>query len=537
MSDLHLWLRKLSMARDTKAVKMILSDAVMAITGAIAAKTCLFAENAPSDSGDVLIANQRLMQKCQQQQSPFIIERFDHHYFDNVAGHEVCVDDARLLVIPIRLDIPVGLVLCFFPAKYQPEDPTQSFDLDKCLTLTEAGAIAVEHTLLHADSAVQLTERTTELLEVQHAAETANRIKSRYLAAASHDMRLPLQQLTSLLNLLSRRDESAKLNSDIKKMLRITAGMDRLLSRLLHLEQLEQGAITPDFGPVELDSLFNTLKDDFLARANAKQLTLNITQSDLRIISDPDLLLQILRNLVGNAVKYSQQGSINIFTDYDEDFVELYIQDTGPGIADTLQPLIFDPFYQIIDSRQQPNSFGLGLSLVKALAETLSVPVLLNSEVGKGTEFKLTLPVNKQQVKELEANEDAIIQADISAKARILYLEDDEILIESFTLLLEMVGFSVQVASQLSEVNALLQNPDFNPDIVVTDKNLLNGENGLDLVAHIREVKKQPIPAILLSGYTEKRVIDEALNIVQQVLPKPIDIDVLVYEIKQLLKN
>ncbi len=547
MANLDQWLAKLSLARDTKTVLDILSEAAKLVTQASEVQAYSFVVEDVDDITDPKARAAELpdplIQKIYERKGLLYLGTDDKQMLID-AGIMAIAIDCPVLIAPLRQNDPIGALLCQFidisPANQL--DIINNFDQDKLAILGTAGAIALENVSIHEQLAQQAIERTAELMEVRQAADAANRIKSRYLSAASHDLRQPLQQLTSLIDLLLRQNATPETgNKDpmptYRRMQRITAAMDKLLSTLLDLERLEQGAITPSIKDVELDSLLLTLQDDFADKASEKQLQLSIATTQQTVVTDPDLLLQILRNLLGNAIKYTQSGMVSVSASNGANFLELCISDTGPGFTAEQQILIFDPFYQIMDGRQQRASFGLGLSLVKALAETLSVPVSLSSIPGDGSCFSLTLPISEHQVEKLVDSGGDIVQVELPSRGIVLYLEDDDILVDSITLLLEMVGFAVYTASSLANTKELLAQNPFVPDIIVTDKNLLDGEDGLAVVSHLRQHFETAIPAILLTGFTERSVIEEAAKTVQSTLTKPVDVDVLIDEIESLLKN
>jgi CheY-like chemotaxis protein len=299
----------------------------------------------------------------------------------------------------------------------------------------------------------------------------------------------------------------------------------------LNLDRLETGRIEPNFKKIQIMDIFSTLRSDFALQAAEKRLNLLFEPSNMFIISDRALLLQILRNLIGNAIKYTQVGDIRITTKQNTDFLMLCVHDTGPGVEQGRQASIFAPFFQLPSQQNDSNGFGIGLALVKALAEIMNHPISLVSEVGKGSTFSIQLPINNLAVDELNKQDENIIQFPEQEKCVVLYLEDDNDLAGSISTLLSMEGYQVITASSSNEAMQAIDKAQKKPDIIVTDNSLDAGESGVEVVQKLRIQMETHIPAIMLTGYTEIAVHKKALKILQKVLSKPVDADVLLKEI------
>jgi PAS domain S-box-containing protein len=241
-----------------------------------------------------------------------------------------------------------------------------------------------------------ITERRqteNEVRQARDAAEQANAAKSRFLAAASHDLRQPVQAAALLLDLLERRDLDPPTRTLVGQLATALNGVQGLLSGLLELSRLEAGVIVPEIGPVVLDELLARLAQEFDGFARAAGLWLRILPSGLVVASDPLLLERILRNLITNALKYTAQGGVTVECRDHGGQVRIAVIDTGLGIPADQRDTIFEEFRQLDNpARDRANGVGLGLAMVERAARLLGSRVIVRSELGAGSEFSLTLP-------------------------------------------------------------------------------------------------------------------------------------------------
>lgn len=515
MEQITFWLRKLSLVRDRITIEHIIDEACRSLINADATQILYF------DELDTITLKgvKTLLHNTNNTSS----------FHENTSAIDCSIIKIKppFWVIPFRTDEPIGVLFCTCNNQNTP-------GISEIQIIVESAVIALENVSVHEQLARLVAERTTELAEARKEAESKSQMKSRFLSATSHDLRQPLQQITSLINILTRQQTSPEGIKHLSRMKNIVLGMERLLNRLLNLNELEEGKIKPRLSDVSLQSLFQKLEEDFKQQASDKSLQLSFKATNAIVHTDPDLLLQMLRNIIGNALKYTNAGFVAVSCEQEDDFVEINIEDSGPGINSELQDQIFEPFFQIKDARQQSASFGLGLAFVKVIAEILCHPVSLYSDGIKGTRFSIQVPVNKTELLVLIEQAPPLIQTESTTRGLILYLEDDEVLAESISILLEMEKFEVITADSLALAQNLLKSLQLTPDIIVTDLNLRGCENGLDIIQQIRRDTNRNIPAILLTGYTELEIQQKALEVVQKVLNKPIDADELVREIENL---
>jgi signal transduction histidine kinase/CheY-like chemotaxis protein len=533
MQTITTWIKRLSRARDIHTAKSLAKSAIEDLSGADIVTVLTDGDELDRNTFDTIHA---LFDKNTE------LEKHNDNDYFWLTSSEVSDlmpelihkrQNYSVLVIPVKDEKLVATIL----VGWSVTPPKGDKYIDPLLILAECLLIVLQNVIVHSLLSKQMAERTSNLSEARQEAEAANQLKSSFLSAASHDLRQPLQQINSLIDVLVRQSKESLPQIQLKRIQRIIGDMNILLNSLLNLDRLETGRIEPTFNKIYIADIFNTLKSDFALQAAEKELNLVFESSEKTIISDRALLLQILRNLVDNAIKYTQMGEVKINAIQHFDFLMICISDTGPGIAPQRQSTIFDPFFQLPSQQDNSCGYGIGLALVKALAEIMNHPITLVSEVGQGSVFSIQLPINNTAVDELNANEEDILQFPEQDSFVVLYLEDDDELAESISTLLSMEGYQVITASSSTEAKKAIYELQKDPDIIVADNSLAAGESGIEVVQQIRIQTKTHIPAIMLTGYTERSVHQKALKVVQKVLTKPVDADELLKEIDVIQKN
>ncbi len=245
----------------------------------------------------------------------------------------------------------------------------------------------------------QVRERTAELHAAKSAAEQAHLAKSRFLAHASHDLQQPLQAIGMFTGLLERQPQSAKaavLLTDLKAAQR---SMRDLLNAILDISKLESGAVTPKPADLPLSPLLDQLEAEFAGLAEAKGLRLRAVPTDAVVRSDPALLERILRNLIANAIRYTETGGVLVGCRTRGDRLWIEVYDTGRGIAEPDRKRIFQEFVQLDRAdRDRSEGIGLGLAIVDRLARLLEHPLTVRSVEGRGTVFTVGVPLVREIV-------------------------------------------------------------------------------------------------------------------------------------------
>ena len=242
--------------------------------------------------------------------------------------------------------------------------------------------------------------RARELaIEARESADRANQGKSRFLATASHDLRQPLQTLELLNGSLRRLPTSAAVAEAVEQQGVAIGAMSRLLNALLDISKLESGAIRPEPADFAVVAIFEELRREFAASAAKKGLQLQISAGEELARSDPSLIEQILRNLVANAIKYTQQGLVSLRCVASAAMLNLEVFDTGIGIPAAQIQYIYDEFYQVgVPTNSTRDGYGLGLSIVQRIVKLLNLRLEVRSEVGKGSVFSLSVPASSAGV-------------------------------------------------------------------------------------------------------------------------------------------
>jgi two-component system CheB/CheR fusion protein len=362
----------------------------------------------------------------------------------------------------------------------------------------------------------------------------ANRAKSRFLAAARHDLRQPIPTL-NLLNRAARSaatDETHKLIID--KQQASLDSMARLLNALLDISKLEAGIVKPDIADCKVQNLFESLRAEFEDQARDKGLELVVDSCRGVARSDPHLLAQILQNLISNAIRYTQSGYVRLSCMHQDLKIRIDVLDTGLGIPESELDRIFDEFRQVDQGSERPEGLGLGLSIVKRTAELLNCPIDVRSSPGQGSVFSVTVPEgDKAAADGLPA---ASEKPAAEVKGRVLVVDDERAVAEATQMLLELEGFDVQTAASRDEVQAIISDPSLVPEILLTDYHLRSGETGVDIIKTVREQAGNDLPVVLVSGDTSDRL---AISDLERVtfMKKPVDVDQLLTEIRQQLSR
>ncbi len=335
------------------------------------------------------------------------------------------------------------------------------------------------------------------LLAAKAEADRANQAKSRFLAAASHDLRQPLQTIGLLLGVLGKRAGDAEARTILKRLDDAVADMASLLDTLLDINQIERGTIKPVIAEFSVGALLTRKAAEFAPLATAKGLSLHMVPSSAVIRSDRQLLERAVGNLLSNAVKYTDRGRILLGCRHRGDKLSIEVWDSGIGIpADEIQS-VFDEFYRIDRNDSSKFGLGLGLYIVQRVARLLDHQVEVRSTPGKGTMFALI--VSKADSAASAPAGQAVVDA--ASSPAILLVEDDPAQLDTLRALLELEGFRVVPARKGDDALARLRGPAaVLPDVIVADYNLPGEMTGLALIQRMRAELAAQIPALIVSG-------------------------------------
>jgi PAS domain S-box-containing protein len=391
-----------------------------------------------------------------------------------------------------------------------------------------------------AASIRDMTERraiSDALVLAREEADKANRAKSRFLATASHDLRQPLQAIHLLNASMQKLTASAPELSELVRHQEVAIeSATRLLNALLDISRLESGAIEPQLAPVSLAGAFDHLLREFEPTAAAKNLKLEFDATHIVISTDRILFAQLLQNLIGNALKYTERGFVHVSLGLEQDAAVLRVEDSGVGIAEEKLHRIFDEYYQIGPQGTQRLGVGLGLAIVREVSRLLGYSVSVASTLGKGTCVSVRIPGHR-----LVHMADAAVPRDpeppmmIPASGRrLILIEDNDSVRMATELFLSLEGFETRSAASVAEAEVLLA--DIRPgDILITDYHLDGKLTGLDILTQLRQQQGREVPAILLSGDLQSMMRVVKTSVPQcRFLSKPVDTKMLLTAIAEL---
>lgn len=370
----------------------------------------------------------------------------------------------------------------------------------------------------------RIASATLELRAKKEEAETATRAKSRFLAAASHDLRQPTHALGMFVARLAQLPHDAQTRQLIGNLEASLHAMQDMLNGLLDISRLDAQTVPVQLSPFALADIFEQLRVDLSLTAADQGLRLRVRASPVWVMSDPALLHRILLNLLVNALRYTRHGGVLLACRLtpDPQRVRIEVWDSGIGIAPEDQQAIFTEFYQVGNSERDRNKgLGLGLNIVQRSAGLLGHRLQCCSVLGRGSRFSLEVPrVPVSAAPALLRSAPAESGADLVGLV-LLVVEDDALAREGLVRLLESWGAIVRVADDLA--TALGQLKEWpRPDVIVSDYRLRDGENGIDIIRHLRSATGQLVPACLISGDTDPVLMLAARAAGLSLLHKPV---------------
>ena len=397
----------------------------------------------------------------------------------------------------------------------------------------------VEGVVITFTDYTQLKHIAKALEAAKQQAVLANVAKSRFLAAASHDLRQPLQTLKLLQASLARTVEGSKAQNLVTRLGETLSSMAGMLNTLLDINQIEAGIVRAEVVEFPLNDLLNRLRNEFTYHAQANGLRLSVVPCHLSIKSDPHLLEQMLRNLIANALKYTAHGKVLIGCRRHKDLLHIEIWDTGIGIAAEELQAIFEEYHQLDNAaRERSRGLGLGLSIVQRLANLLGHRIRVRSYPDKGSVFWVEVALPSGLVKALPRDArhaDARVPDEITRNRAILIVEDDPETRELLKMLLNDNGYKTSTAPDGIAALALVAGGGTQPDLILTDYNLPNGLNGLEFAAKLRENIKRATPVIVLTGDISTGTLHDIASHDCVRLNKPVDFKALLQTIERSL--
>jgi two-component system, sensor histidine kinase len=376
--------------------------------------------------------------------------------------------------------------------------------------VAESVAIRYENMELLQD----LTRQKEEL-------DKANAAKSHFLAAASHDLRQPMQAIVLLVESLQERVADPDTRRIVKSIRSSVSAMAALLNGILDISKFDAGTVKPERSHFMVGNVLERLRNTHAEQASRRGLAFRVARSKAPVETDPVLLYRILANLVGNALRYTDRGRVLVGCRHRKEGIEIQVWDSGPGIAEPDLKLIFEEFHQLANpQRDRDQGMGLGLSIVERTAKLLGHPLTVRSRVGHGSMFAIIVPYGDpgrvRAVERPPGSDPGSFEG-----CSVLVVEDERDIRAAMTMLLESWGCAVASASDGPEALALLESHSIVPDVVLADYRLPGEENGIRVIRAIRS-RHPGVSGILISGDIAPAVLREAESAGLKLLHKPI---------------
>ncbi|QND15663.1 hybrid sensor histidine kinase/response regulator [Rhizobium leguminosarum bv. trifolii] len=360
-----------------------------------------------------------------------------------------------------------------------------------------------------AERTAELTRVNRELGEARAAADEANIGKTRFFAAAGHDILQPLNAARLYSSALVERMAQSENSLIVRNIDSALESVETILGAVLDISRLDTGAMRPRLASVALSDLLERIQTDFAPIAREKQLKLVIMPTSLRVRSDPNLLRRLVQNLVSNAIKYTISGKVLVGARRRGNQVIIQVIDSGIGIPPSKFRTVFKEFARLDEGAKTASGLGLGLSIVDRIARVLNHPVELQSTHGKGTEFRIAMPLDVSRPAAAAA---AITPTDRPGQPlsglKILCIDNEPKILEGMRLLISGWGCEVESLDCLADVTAL-DGQEGPPDIVIADYHLGDG-TGIAAILHLRRQFGADIPALLITADRTPEVRSEA---------------------------
>ncbi len=380
--------------------------------------------------------------------------------------------------------------------------------------------------VLFSEDIAERKKADEELKAAKSEAERANNAKSRFLAAASHDLRQPLSALRLYLGVLKNK-LAAEDQEMLLSMRECVGGLSSLLSKLLDLSKLDAGVVQPQVGSFPLDDVLSQVVAAHRPEADAKGLSVRCGRFDRVARTDPVLFQRIIGNFVANSIRYTERGGVLIGCRRHGGKLWIEVWDTGIGIPQDKIGDIFEEFKQLEDEART-NGSGLGLAIVARTAELLGLQIRVQSRRGRGSMFAIELPLGERVEASIQLEPTTQFHA-----ARIAVVDDNLLVLHALRLGLENAGHEVVAAPSGAEVLAQLGARA--PEVIVCDYRLAGGKTGFDVVSSVRKAFASNVPAVIITGDTDPELMRGMTTKGIAILHKPIEIETLQERIEEAL--
>jgi signal transduction histidine kinase/CheY-like chemotaxis protein len=401
--------------------------------------------------------------------------------------------------------------------------PFADADVIQALVLLELTLAGMAGTLLVLIGAMAERARTLDALAAaKRRADDASRAKSRFLAAASHDLRQPLQAMSLILGVLYSRLRDAPLRQMVSQLQTSLDAMVELFNALLDLFKFEMAAVEVQRGPVPVGILLQRLDIDFAGMARAKGLDLRIVPSAVTLWSDAALLERILRNLVSNAIRYTDHGRVLVGCRRSGTLERFEVWDTGCGIPEEQLATIFEEFHQLGNpARARAEGHGLGLAIAQRAADLLGHRLDVCSTLGRGSRFSIAVPLAPPAPSAWAPEPVETEPERARSGGVVLVIEDDPLILAAMRLVLADLRCTMLAATSVADAVALITTSP-PPDLVIADYRLPGGETGVEALTAVRARLGANLPVCVITGDLSPEIQARVEAMGGQFLHKPI---------------
>ena len=374
-----------------------------------------------------------------------------------------------------------------------------------------------------------IEQQLGEALAEAHRADAA---KTRFLAAASHDLRQPAQSLVMFVALLKNKLSGGPLATAITQMESAVGALTGMLAGMLDLSRLDAGVVEPRLATVNVADMLRNLASEYALCAEAVGLRLRLATGRKRsVLTDSTLLERILRNLLENALRYTKSGGIVIGCRRHGALLRIEIVDSGIGIESLHLDAIFEELFQVGNiARDRSQGLGLGLAIVRRIARLIGAQIEVRSRPGKGSRFSVILPLaENRDVKS------GLTGANLGSGLTLLVIDDDPCVRKGIEMALECYGYAVLAAEDETRAIELLDRQGSPPHLIIADYRLGPGRTGVEVAQSICDRWATPVPAVILTGDTRPERIQQVLATGFAILHKPAGVDALLAAIQSLI--
>ena len=441
-----------------------------------------------------------------------------HWFQQTLAGERVNFEVAMPLAGELR-----HMLVTYTPHVDDAQSILGFFALYQDITERRQAEVALKETNETLEERVR--ERTQALSQAKRLAEDANASKTRFLAAASHDLLQPLNAARLFTSALMQDEKTTSAQRTIGHIDNSLQAAEELLSTLLDISKLDAGALTPRRSHFALADIFRPLRAEFDVMAADRGLDLVVVPTAQWVDSDAQMLRRIIQNFLSNALRYTQEGRVLLGCRRMGDRLRIEVWDTGPGIPEAKQTEIFQEFRRLDQAsrhRESEKGLGLGLSIAERMSRVLDHPLKVRSWEGYGTVFSVSVPTVAAQVIADQPAEPKRSAGNKLAGTRIVCIDNESLILEGMAAMLGGWGCEVFTATSIGGAKSILRNMEGDPDAILADYHLDNEVTGLMALEALAERLQGDVPSIVITADRSEEVAEQIKRAGHHLLLKPV---------------